>query len=343
MPCRPANRSARISCSISTSPRRIARAAGPLEDATVVEIGPGPGGLTRALLALGAPASSRSSATSAPCRRSSEISKRYPGRLEIVCADAQAFDPRPLLGGNEGEDRRQPALQHRHRAPDRLAVDRAMAALVRHDGADVPARGGRAHRRTRKRRGLWTAGSARQLAHRDQDPVRYLPRGLRAAAQGHLVGGAAGAARAHRSRATAGRWSRWRRPRSASAAKCCGKASNRSASTRPGWPRRRRSIRPARRDHSGHGLCCHGARIDRYTERENRPCPEERNAMALMRRQSLVKFDAPLCETIVETPKPQAGKSWSGSSAAGCAIPTCISRTATPISAAARGSTPPAA
>src|SRR3978361_1491180 len=28
--------------------------------------------------------------------------------------------------------------------------------------------------------------------------------------------------------------------------------------------------------------------------------------MALMRRQSLVKFDAPLCETIVETPKPQA-------------------------------------
>ena len=29
------------------------------------------------------------------------------------------------------------------------------------------------------------------------------------------------------------------------------------------------------------------------------------NAMALMRRQSLVKFDAPLCETIVDTPKPQ--------------------------------------
>ena len=27
--------------------------------------------------------------------------------------------------------------------------------------------------------------------------------------------------------------------------------------------------------------------------------------MALMRRQSLVKFDAPLCETVIETPKPQ--------------------------------------
>src|SRR5207237_179536 len=34
--------------------RRIARAAGPLADATIIEIGPGPGGLTRALLAEGA-------------------------------------------------------------------------------------------------------------------------------------------------------------------------------------------------------------------------------------------------------------------------------------------------
>jgi 16S rRNA (adenine1518-N6/adenine1519-N6)-dimethyltransferase len=34
--------------------RRIARAAGPLEDAAVLEIGPGPGGLTRALLLEGA-------------------------------------------------------------------------------------------------------------------------------------------------------------------------------------------------------------------------------------------------------------------------------------------------
>jgi len=33
---------------------RIARAAGPLEETTVIEIGPGPGGLTRALLAMGA-------------------------------------------------------------------------------------------------------------------------------------------------------------------------------------------------------------------------------------------------------------------------------------------------
>ena len=31
--------------------------------------------------------------------------------------------------------------------------------------------------------------------------------------------------------------------------------------------------------------------------------------MALMRRQSLVKFDAPLCETIVDTPKPKGARS----------------------------------
>jgi len=77
---------------------RIARAAGPLEDATIVEVGPGPGGLTRALLALGA----RHVIAVERDRRAlpalEEISRRYPGRLEIVCADAQQFDPRPFLG-----------------------------------------------------------------------------------------------------------------------------------------------------------------------------------------------------------------------------------------------------
>ena len=32
-----------------------------------------------------------------------QISKRYPGRLEIVCADAQRFDPRPLLGDGKAK------------------------------------------------------------------------------------------------------------------------------------------------------------------------------------------------------------------------------------------------
>ncbi len=78
---------------------RIARAAGPLEDATVVEIGPGPGGLTRALLALGAAhvIAVEHDARAIPALET--ISRRYPGRLEIVCADAQSFDPRIYIGG----------------------------------------------------------------------------------------------------------------------------------------------------------------------------------------------------------------------------------------------------
>jgi 16S rRNA (adenine1518-N6/adenine1519-N6)-dimethyltransferase len=78
---------------------RIARAAGPIEDTTVVEIGPGPGGLTRALLALGARRVIAVERDERALAALEAISRRYPGRLEIVCADAQHFDPRPLLGG----------------------------------------------------------------------------------------------------------------------------------------------------------------------------------------------------------------------------------------------------
>lgn len=76
---------------------RIARAAGALTDVTVVEIGAGPGGLTRALLALGAArviAIERDERAIAALR---EIAEGYPGRLEIVAADALTFDPRSLL------------------------------------------------------------------------------------------------------------------------------------------------------------------------------------------------------------------------------------------------------
>jgi 16S rRNA (adenine1518-N6/adenine1519-N6)-dimethyltransferase len=76
---------------------RIARTAGPLEGVTVFEVGPGPGGLTRALLALGA---SRVIAVERDDRAIAalqEIAALYPGRLEIVAADALAFDPRQYL------------------------------------------------------------------------------------------------------------------------------------------------------------------------------------------------------------------------------------------------------
>ena len=50
--------------------QKIARTAGAIENHTVIEVGPGPGGLTRAILALGAKRESPSSATRAACRRS---------------------------------------------------------------------------------------------------------------------------------------------------------------------------------------------------------------------------------------------------------------------------------
>ena len=80
---------------------RIARAAGPLEDVTIVEVGPGPGGLTRALLALGARRVIAVERDQRALPALEAISRRYPGRLEIVCADAQSFDPAPMLGGTK--------------------------------------------------------------------------------------------------------------------------------------------------------------------------------------------------------------------------------------------------
>jgi 16S rRNA (adenine1518-N6/adenine1519-N6)-dimethyltransferase len=67
---------------------KIARAAQPLDGPTVIEIGPGPGGLTRALLAQGA---SRVVAIERDPRCLpvlEQISEHYPGRLEVIEGDA---------------------------------------------------------------------------------------------------------------------------------------------------------------------------------------------------------------------------------------------------------------
>jgi 16S rRNA (adenine1518-N6/adenine1519-N6)-dimethyltransferase len=77
---------------------RIARSSGPLEDVTVIEVGPGPGGLTRAILAAGARKMIAIERDSRCLPALAEIAERYPGRLEVVEADALEFDPRPLVG-----------------------------------------------------------------------------------------------------------------------------------------------------------------------------------------------------------------------------------------------------
>jgi 16S rRNA (adenine1518-N6/adenine1519-N6)-dimethyltransferase len=77
---------------------RIARSAGPLEDATVIEVGPGPGGLTRAILAAGAKKVIAIERDSRCLPALAEIADHYPGRLEVIEADALQFDPRPMAG-----------------------------------------------------------------------------------------------------------------------------------------------------------------------------------------------------------------------------------------------------
>ena len=76
---------------------RIARASGPLEGITVVEVGPGPGGLTRALLAAGAGQVIAIERDPRCLPALAEIAAHYPERLHVVEADALSFDPRPVI------------------------------------------------------------------------------------------------------------------------------------------------------------------------------------------------------------------------------------------------------
>ena len=77
---------------------RIARAAAPIEAAVVVEVGPGPGGLTRALLAEGARRVIAIERDDRAIPALEEIAARYPGQLEVVTGDALNFDGRARLG-----------------------------------------------------------------------------------------------------------------------------------------------------------------------------------------------------------------------------------------------------
>jgi 16S rRNA (adenine1518-N6/adenine1519-N6)-dimethyltransferase len=72
--------------------RRIARAAGPLEAATIVEVGPGPGGLTRALLLEGATKVIAIERDERCVPALQQIAAAYPGHLDIVAADAREVD-----------------------------------------------------------------------------------------------------------------------------------------------------------------------------------------------------------------------------------------------------------
>jgi 16S rRNA (adenine1518-N6/adenine1519-N6)-dimethyltransferase len=76
--------------------RRIARAAAPLEHAAIVEIGPGPGGLTRALLDCGAGHVTAIERDERCIAALEELAAAYPGRLTIIAGDALTLDAATL-------------------------------------------------------------------------------------------------------------------------------------------------------------------------------------------------------------------------------------------------------
>ncbi len=172
---------------------KIARSAGDLSACDVLEVGPGPGGLTRGLLAEGA---RRVLAVEKDARclpALAEIGAAYPGRLEVINADALQVDlsahltpPVRIVANlpyNVGTE-----LLIRWLTPADLA-----AVLAKPD-ADVPERGRRTHRRQAGLQGLWPSGAAGPMAHRSQDRADPAARGLYPGAQGPFRRGASDAA-----------------------------------------------------------------------------------------------------------------------------------------------------
>ena len=78
---------------------RIARTGGALEGVTVIEVGPGPGGLTRALLAAGAKKVIAIERDDRVLPALAQIAEAYPGKLEVIAADALEIDYAPLANG----------------------------------------------------------------------------------------------------------------------------------------------------------------------------------------------------------------------------------------------------
>ena len=76
---------------------RIARLAGDLAGRHVLEVGPGPGGLTRALLAGGAAHVHAVELDSRAVAALAELAEAHPGRLTVTEADALKVDPVAMM------------------------------------------------------------------------------------------------------------------------------------------------------------------------------------------------------------------------------------------------------
>ncbi|MDO1581696.1 16S rRNA (adenine(1518)-N(6)/adenine(1519)-N(6))-dimethyltransferase RsmA [Rhizobium oryzicola] len=80
--------------------QKIARTAGPLEGVTVFEVGPGPGGLTRAILSLGAEKVIAVERDSRCLPALADIGEHYPGKLQVIEGDALKTDFEALAPAN---------------------------------------------------------------------------------------------------------------------------------------------------------------------------------------------------------------------------------------------------
>ncbi|MDH6229954.1 16S rRNA (adenine1518-N6/adenine1519-N6)-dimethyltransferase [Mesorhizobium soli] len=80
---------------------KIARSAGDLSSTTVIEVGPGPGGLTRALLMNGAARVVAIERDERCLEALAEVSAHYPGRLEVIPGDALKTDFAALAPGEK--------------------------------------------------------------------------------------------------------------------------------------------------------------------------------------------------------------------------------------------------
>lgn len=84
--------------------RRIARIPGDLSDAVAYEVGPGPGGLTRALLMEGAGRVQAVEMDHRCLTALDDVSKAFNSRLSVHSGNALEVDELALIAPNEGED-----------------------------------------------------------------------------------------------------------------------------------------------------------------------------------------------------------------------------------------------
>ena len=132
---------------------KIARRAGDLTACDVLEIGPGPGGLTRALLADGARHVVAIERDARCLPALAEIAAAWPGRLTVLPGDALALDPLPHLT---------PPVRIVANLPYNVGTELLVRWLTPPDWppfwhephADVPEGGRRAHRRRARLQGL---------------------------------------------------------------------------------------------------------------------------------------------------------------------------------------------